>query len=164
MCKRNLPLSLFMGGLLLLPTHLLRAADAPATPVDVSQAKARQEVLRLEGEWATAEDKHDEATLRRILAEKFVMTFGTKKPPYDKEGFIKAELAGDVDPTQSQTLSDQMVIVDGDTAVVIATDTESGTKKGVAYTAVARYTVTYMRRNGRWVALAEHLVVVPPAK
>jgi ketosteroid isomerase-like protein len=164
MCKRSLALSLFMGGLFLVPTHLLRGADAPATPVDASQAKAREEVLRLEREWATAEDKHDEATLRRILDEKFVVTFGSKKPPYDKEGFIKAQLAGDVDPTESQTLSDQTVIVDGDTAVVVATDTERGTKKGEAYTAVARYTVTYIRRNGRWVALAEHMVLVPQAK
>ena len=89
MCKRSLALSLFMGGVFLVPTDLLRGADAPATPVDASQAKAREEVLRLEREWATAEDKHDEATLRRILDEKFVVTFGSKKPPYDKEGLSR---------------------------------------------------------------------------
>jgi hypothetical protein len=27
-----------------------------------------------------------------------------------------------------------------------------------------RYTVTYIHRNGQWVALAEHLVEVPQAK
>jgi len=163
MHKRCLRLSLALGGLFLLPPHLLRGADVPAQPVDAFQAKAREEVLKLETEWATAENKHDEATLRRILDEKFVVTLGTK-PPHDKEGFIKAELSGDVDPTVSQTLTDQTVIVDGDTAVVVATDTLRGTRKGEAYTMVGRYTVTYIRRNGRWVALAEHMVIAPEAK
>jgi hypothetical protein len=31
-------------------------------------------------------------------------------------------------------------------------------------TNVYRITVTYIRRNGRWLALAEHMVKVPPAK
>ena|SRR5215472_6904154 len=116
--KRSARLSLALGGLFLLPPPLLRGADEPAKPVDGSQAKTRQEVLKLEQEWVTAENKHDEATLRRILDEKFVATFGTK-PPRDKEAFIKAELAGDVDPTVSQTLTDQTVIVDHDTVVVV---------------------------------------------
>lgn len=64
----------------------------------------------------------------------------------------------------SDTLSDQIVIVDGDTAVVVGTDTERSTKKGEAHIAVARYTATYVRRNGRWLALAEHLALVPQAK
>jgi ketosteroid isomerase-like protein len=142
--------------------HPLRA-DPTDQPVDAARAKATQEVLKLERDWVTAEEKHDEATLRHILDEKFIASFGAK-PPKDKEGFIKGELKGDVDPTTSQTLTDQMVIVDGDTAIVTGTDTLRGTKQGEAYTLVARYTATYIRRNGRWVALAEHMVAVPPAK
>lgn len=111
--------------------------------------------MDLEKQWAAAEDKHDAATIRRILDDKFVATFGAQKP-YDKEAFIKEEVAGDVDPTASQTL-DETVILDGDTAVVIGTDTERGTKNGVAYKAVDRYTVTYVRRQGQWLALAEHI-------
>ena len=164
MCKRSLPLSTFMGALFLVSTHLLLGADTPAAAVGASQTEPREEVLRLEREWTIAENKHDEVMLRRILDEKFVASFGAKKPPYDKEGFIEAQLAGDVDPTVSATLSDQMVVVDGDTAVVVGTDTERSTKKGAAYTAVARYTATYIRRNGRWLALAEHMVIVPQAK
>jgi len=164
MYKRSLRLSLALGALFLSFTYLLHGADAPAGPVDASQAKAKEELVKLESDWATAEDRHDEATLRRILDEKFVVTLGTKTPPYNKEGFIKAVLAGYVDPTKSQTLSDQTVIVDGDTGVVVATDTERGTKKGEAFTVVGRYTATYIRRNGQWVALAEHIVIVPPAK
>ena len=69
MYRRRLRLSLVIGGLFLLPPYLLRSTDAPAGPVDASQAKAREEVLKLEKEWVAAENTHDEATLRRILDE-----------------------------------------------------------------------------------------------
>ena len=120
-------------------------------------------MLDLGKEWAAAEDKHDASTLRRILDDKFVASFDAKKP-YDKEAFIKQIVSGDVDPAQSQTLTDETVTIDHDTAVVIGTDTVRGTEKGAAYTMVARYTVTYIRRHGQWLALAEHLVEAPQTK
>ena len=124
---------------------------------------AKQQVLDLSKEWVAAEIKHDANTLRRILDDKFVASFGAEKP-YDKEAFIKLIVTGDVDPTESQTLTDETVVIDQDTAVVVGTDTLRGTKKGAAYTLVARYTVTYIRRHGEWAALAEHLVELPQAK
>ena len=163
MYKPRLRLSLVLGGLLLLPCYLLCSAAAPAALMDDSQAKAREEVLKLEQEWVTAESRHDEATLRRILDEKFVATFGTK-PPYNKESFIKTQLAGEVDPTVSQTLTDHTVIVDGDTVVVVDTDTLRRTRNGEVRTLVGRATATYIHRNGQWVALAEHMAIVPEAK
>jgi hypothetical protein len=123
----------------------------------------KQQVLKLETEWVTAEAAHHEPTLRRILDDKFLASFGSNKP-YDKEAFIKLILTGDVDPTESQTLTDQNVIVDHDTAVVVGTDTMRGTKKGKPSEMVARYTVTYIFRDGKWLALAEHLVQVPSSK
>lgn len=124
---------------------------------------AKQQVLKLESEWVAAEVKHDEATLRRILDDKFVASFDSGKP-YDKEPFIRIILTGDVDPTESQTLTDQNVIVDHDTAVVVGVDRVRSAKNGTAHETVYRYTVTYIYRDGRWVALAEHLVRVPKSK
>jgi hypothetical protein len=124
---------------------------------------AKQQVLDLGKEWVAAEVKHDAATLRRILDDKFIASFGVKEP-YDKETFIKHIVTGDVDPTESQTLTDETVIIDQDTAVVVGTDTARGTYNGSAYTVVYRYTVTYIRRHGQWLALAEHLVEVPQSK
>lgn len=139
---------------------LCTATSSIAKPNDskaLPSADWKQQVLDLSKEWVAAEIKHDANTLRRILDDKFVASFGVKKP-YDKEGFIKAIVADDVDPTESQTLTDETVIIDNDTAVVVGTDTVRGTDKGAAYTVVYRYTVTYIRRHGQWVALAEHLV------
>ena len=135
-------------------------ATEPNNSKTVSPDKAKQQILDLEQVWVIAEHNHDAAKLRRILDDKFVASFGGEKP-LDKEAFIKLIVSGDPDPTETETLTDRNVILDHDTAVVVGIDTERGTKKGAAYTAEFRYTVTYIRRHGRWVALAEHLVEVP---
>lgn len=133
---------------------------APTTNATVSDADAKKQLLDLEKEWANAEIKRDASTLRRILDDKFVARFGAQKPK-DKEAFIKQILADDI---ESQTLTDQTVVIDQDTAVVVGTDTVRGKENGAAYTADLRYTVTYIRRHGQWVALAEHLVEAPQGK
>ena len=138
-------------------------ATEPKNSRTLPPAEAKQQVLDLGKEWVAAEVKHDATTLRRILDDKFVASFDARKP-YDKEAFIKEILAGDVDATASQTLTDETVIIDHDTAVVVGTDTARGTDKGAAYALVFRYTVTYIRRHGEWIALAEHMVAVPQPK
>jgi ketosteroid isomerase-like protein len=137
-------------------------ATEPKDSKNLPPADAKQQVLDLGKVWVNAEVKRDAATLRRILDDKFVASFGTEKP-YDKEAFIKLLTTSD-DFIESETLTDETVIVDHDTAVVVGTDTVRGKEKGTAYTVVYRYTVTYVRRNGQWLALAEHIVEVPQAK
>jgi hypothetical protein len=147
-------------------TSCLAEAALGAEPNNASSpsvADARQQVLALGKEWAAAEIKHDATTLRRILDDKFLASFGGGKP-YDKAAFIKAITEGPVDTTASQTLTDESVIVDRDTAVIVGTDTVRETEKGILSTIVYRYTVTYVYRHGRWLALAEHLAEVPPTK
>jgi hypothetical protein len=136
-------------------------ATEPTSPQAAAPTGAREQLLALEKEWAAAEDKYDPTVLRRILDVRFVATFDAAKT-YDKDAFIK--LFADVDPTASQTLAYEAVIIDRDTAVLVGTDTARGTRDGAAYTTVYKYTVTYIRRQGRWQALAEHIVEAPQAK
>ena len=124
---------------------------------------AKKQVLNLEKEWVAAELGHDADKLQRILDDKVVFSYGSEKPA-GKATYIKEFTDGEVDPTESQILSDESVIVDRDVAVVVGIDTASGTEKGSAYSVVFRYTVTYVHRQGRWLALAEHLVEVPSGK
>ena len=138
-------------------------AKGPTGDGTFPNADAKQQVLDLEQTWVNAEMHHDAATLGRILDDKFIATFGAEKP-FDKQAFLKANVSGDPDPTETQTLTERNVILDDDTAIVVGIDTLRGTKKGKAYTLTARYTATYIRRDGRWVALAEHLVEVPQTK
>ena len=123
---------------------------------------SREQLLNLEKEWEDAEKNHDVTMLRRILDDRFIVTLGDKTA--DKEAFIKLFSAGAVDPTESATLTYEAVIIDGDTAVLVGTETAHGTREGAAYTRVYRYTTTYIRRQGRWQALAEHIVRVPQAQ
>lgn len=46
----------------------------------------------------------------------------------------------------------------------MGTDTARGVDNGAVYMVVFRYTVTYIRRHGQWVALAEDLARVPAGK
>lgn len=164
MYRAILLFSLVWSSLCLLP---VRASDRPepsSVAKAAAEARARQELLAIEKQWTTAEDKHDAATLGRILDDQFVLTFGTSAPPRDKAGFIQQMMSGEIDPTASQSLTDPTVVIAGDTAIVVATDTMHGTDKGRAYSAVFRYTATYIRRNGQWVALAEHIVRAPQRK
>jgi ketosteroid isomerase-like protein len=139
------------------------AATEPKNSNTLVPADAKRQVLGVEKAWVAAEMKRDAATLRRILDDKFIVTFGARKP-YHKEVFIKQTVSIPIDPTETQRLTGEIVIVDGDTAVVVGTDTLRGTERGKPYMLVARYTTTYVRRDGQWLALAEHLVEVPQAK
>ena len=116
--------------------------------------------MTLMRDWVTAEDQHDAAALVRILDDKFLATSGAGQP-VNKESFIKKLASGAPDPKQSQTLTDETVIVDGDTAVVIGTDAfhRLGGAKPDGLT--LRYTITFIRRNASWTALAEHIAAMP---
>ncbi|HWF65369.1 MAG TPA: nuclear transport factor 2 family protein [Rhizomicrobium sp.] len=123
-------------------------------------ADARQQVMNVTEEWIAAENKHDTAALGRLLDDKFISTFAANRPR-GKDAFIKGIVAGPIDPTQSQSLTDVSVVIDGDTAVTVGTDTfHSATKPPLAL----RYTITYVHKQGRWVALGEHIVTIPSTK
>jgi len=143
-------------------TAVVLAAE-PKSAAGPSSGEARQQVLDLGKEWVAAEIRHDAVTLDRILDAKFLASFDSGAP-VTKAAFIRSIMEGEVDATESQTLTDESVIIDHDTAVVVGTDTSRGTENGAPYTVVYRYTVTYVHRNGRWLALAEHLVKVPQAR
>ena len=115
---------------------------------------------KLELEWTAAEIHRDAGTLGRILDERFVSTFGSGKP-VGKAEFIRGVIGPDADPIVSQELSDQSFVVAGDTAVVSELDTVQALRAGRPYSEVLRITTTYRKRDGRWVALAEHMVRVP---
>jgi ketosteroid isomerase-like protein len=132
------------------------ASGRPATEME-------RKVRTLEQEWVTAEINRDAAALRRILDDRFVATFDAGKP-MDKEAFIKAITGDPTDVMQSQDVTDETHLIDRDTAVTLGTDTIRGTADGKAYTAVYKFTTVYIKRGGRWLGLAEHIVQAPPPK
>jgi len=133
-----------------------KGADAPAQP------DARRVLLELGRAWVAAEDARDAATVRRLLDDKFVYVSGTHGV-VGKDAFVDRVAAVEVGHTQTQTLTDETIVIDGDTAVVTGTDTMRGTNKGAPFTMTGRYTVTYIHRGSRWVALAEQLAITSRA-
>ena len=124
-----------------------------ATAADSSADRARKEIAALERAWVDAEMNRDAGALERILDDQFICTFQTSKP-LRKSDFIKAETRPG--PKGTQDLSDETVVIDRDTAIAVETDTLHGVRDGSPFTATGRFTVTYIKRGGRWRALAEH--------
>ena len=119
-----------------------------------------QQLRKLELEWTTAEINRDASVLGRILDERFVSTFGADKP-VGKPEFIRDAVSADAERIVSQDLSEQTFVVAGDSAAVAELDTVHGLRAGAPFTEVLRITTTYGKHDGRWVALAEHMVPVP---
>lgn len=123
-------------------------ASEPARSAD------EQDVLKVDSDWAAAEVRRDEAALERVMDNRFIATFGQGKP-VDKPTFIKSILSEDPRTAVTQELSNRSVIVDGDTAVVVEADTQTSVKNAEKNVMFWRFTVTYIKRQGRWIALAE---------
>lgn len=114
-----------------------------------------QQVTQIEHDWIDAFVKGDTETLDRILAEDFVFT--------DPQGNIltKAEWIADmvegtlkfesiqIDDLEVRIFSDSAAIANGRTTVK-ATSKEGG------FNGKFCYTVMYLKRDGRWQAVAEH--------
>jgi ketosteroid isomerase-like protein len=139
---------------------LALAGSALAAQAASAQGAAeadKQQVMNVLRDWVKAENEHDAAALRRILDDQFITTSGSSQPG-NKEKFIKSLTAGKADPRQSQSLTDESVVVAGDTAVVVGTDTFHMTDGAKPDGLALRYTITFVRRGGHWTALAEHIV------
>jgi len=86
-------------------------------------------IVVLGKEWVAAEVKHDVTLLQRILDDKFVASFGAKKTILQRR-FHQANMQRGCRSHRIQTLTDETVIIDRDTAVVVGSDTRGGQRKG----------------------------------
>jgi len=136
---------------------VLIAVSTVRAEADVAPATAasdEQQVIAVETEWVDAEVRHDEAVLDRVLDERFLVN-SSKGVPRNKASVI-ADVRGW--NLVSETITDRTVLVDGNTAIVFGTATFRFAVEGrVDETSAARYTTTYIKRDGRWRALALHM-------
>jgi ketosteroid isomerase-like protein len=133
-------------GVLALQTEGVIAAMA-----DEQVEAEAQRVLATEDEWIAAEIQRDEATLRRVIDDRFVFNANNGKLS-DKATLIRNVLGWKM---TGQTISERTVLVDGDTAVIFGTTELRFASDGKEDSkSLLRYTATYVRREGRWRALA----------
>jgi uncharacterized protein (TIGR02246 family) len=147
-----------MGTLAVLTLAL--AAGQPAA------GTAEAEVRKLERQWLDAYEKRDAGAMDRIVADDFAITFpdgsvqtkaqlmaGIRQPP--KEGAAAPRFFTD----------DVRARAYGDTVVLTGTVVTERTRGGKAIREAARYTDTYVKRDGKWQVVASHLSNVrPPQK
>jgi len=110
-------------------------------------------LLKIEQEWAEAAVKADVAWMEQTLADDWVGNIARNVRSRNqyltdtRRGTTKIELA---------SVSDQKVIVFGDTAVVHGVWTEKSTSRGQDSSGQFRYTDIYAKRDGRWQAVSSY--------
>lgn len=116
-------------------------------------AGIEQSVLQLTRDWLAAEERHDRATLQRIIADDFqgITPMGDT---IFKEDVVPVE--GTQAGGLSISTSELKARVFGDTAVVTAHGVQKfGEKREL------RFTIVFAKRAGRWQMVAGHLSAVP---
>jgi hypothetical protein len=139
-----------MTAMLIASSTVRSEAVAAQTPAPGDE----QQVIATEAEWVEAEVKRDAAVLDRVLDERFLIN-SSKGVPRNKASVIADVLVWTL---VSETITDRTVLVDGNTAIVFGTATFRFAVEGKdEATSAARYTTTYIKRDGRWRALALHM-------
>lgn len=135
-------------------TAVVSPVFAQTTPKAADQnASIEQSVLQLTRDWLAAEERHDRATLQRIIADDFQGTVPMGNTVF-KEDVLPME--GTQSGGLSISTSELKARVFGDTAVVTARGVQkSGEKREL------RFTVVFAKRDDRWQMVASHLSAVP---
>ena len=124
---------------------IIEAGGMTATPSD------EDAVLALEDEWVQAEANRDEATLRRVLDDRFTHNSNSGETS-GKEAMITSVLSASI---TGQTITERTVSVSGSTAMIFGTTViRYDTADGEASTSPLRYTGVYVKRDEQWRAIA----------
>jgi len=119
-----------------------------------SRLTEEQRVLTVEDEYVAAEISRDEATLRRILDDRFVLNSNSGTTS-GKAELIESVLSWKM---TGQAISERTILVDGDTAVVCGTTELSFASEGKEDSkSRLRYTATYVKRQGEWRFITLHM-------
>lgn len=125
--------------------------ESSTDPAQVEEAR----VLAAEDAYVAAEIDADEAALRRLVDDRFVMNLadGTTS---GKEDLIRTVLGMNM---SGQTVSDRSVVIEDNVGIIFGTtELRLRSSGGAEQAASYRYTSAYVKRNGEWRMLALHMV------
>ena len=129
-------------------------ATAPAGTTSQAQPTSSEQVLiNLERDWWAAYKNRDRAALENILADEYFGIDNAAAAPTFKRAWINDAVNG-ATRVESYTLEHFDVRVIGDAAVVAVRYSLHSITKGVGHDAHSVDMDTFVRRNGRWQALA----------
>jgi len=119
-----------------------------ATP----EVSVEQTLMQLERDWSQASLKKDIDTLNKIMADDWV-NIDFQGKVVTKAQTI-ASLKSGLPATQAAGLGEMKVRVFGDSAIVTGSDTGKSGSKGKEVIEKYLWTDVFVRRNGRWQAVA----------
>lgn len=118
-----------------------------------SSTSDEQQLLRVQQDLARAWLQHDRAFIEGVLAPEWSVTQA------DGSILTRATVLGtffDAVAFESNIIDDVSVMLFGETAVVRGRTTASAKVNGAPVSARIRFTDVFIRRNGRWQAVASH--------
>jgi hypothetical protein len=142
---------------LLLAVAFLTSAQTQRSQPEMEAAAAKT-LFDLENNWVAALVKSDVATLDSIFGASYVDT-DENGHRSDKQAVFSVLRSGDL-KIASIKLSDMHANLYGDAAVVIGTAAQVGNLKGQPLAATIVFTDTFIKQDGRWIAVASHRSVI----
>lgn len=135
------------------------ASQALSKHPPADRDSVQKELLKIEDEIATANNRCDYVYFRKIEADDFLFT--------DSQGNVttkQEDLAGEKDckPHEDRNVIDEpRIILDRNLAVLSARSTLSGQRNGKDFTRRTRFTDVFAWRDGRWQLVAGHSSRIP---
>lgn len=131
----------------------------------MNQQDTEQQVRELAAEWAAAEQHGDTAALDRILADEFV-GIGPRGFMLTKQEWLQRHQAGAL-VYDALSLDDvQVRAYGGDTAVMVARETQAARYQGQPMPGEFRTTLVWVRQDGSWRLAGTQLspIMPPPSR
>ncbi len=135
-------------------------SEKPKKEAAAATAGAESQVTKLEQDWAQAIVKDGAAAVDKYEADDIISTDPSGRVTTkadDKKDFASGDLK-----FESAGVSDLKVRTFGNTAVATGMMTIKGTYKGQDISGKYRYTDTWVKRNGKWQAVASQASKVQP--
>lgn len=149
--RNTLPLAALLLFIGLAPVLTPPSVHAQQTDTTLSLIADEQRVLEVEDEYVAAEVSRDEATLRRLVDDRFQhnRSDGTTTGKEELiQGLLKMSMV-------DQTISERSVLLEDDIALIFGTAAiQMKGADGEVSVWTLRYTSTYVNRDGQWRMLA----------
>jgi ketosteroid isomerase-like protein len=124
----------------------------------INKAKIAQMLERMEHDWTDAYQHKDRAALARILADDWrgQYPWGVRTKTQSLDEMMNGDTT-----IQAITFGPMQVRLYGETAVVMGSDEEKSAVNGKSTTGHYTWTDVWVRRDGRWQAVASQMTIVP---
>ena len=137
----------------------LAAQSASTRTASIAAPNAAQRALyRLEDQWAQGVVKRDAATVRRLVAPKWI--YSDESGTMNREQGIASFTSGS-DTVTAAGNDNMKAVVYGNTAIVTGTLWMRGHNTQGAFNHRYRYTDTWMKLDGRWQCIASQDYLLP---